>query len=90
MHPAWDAPTVAALLDANADVVRAYFCGHHHPGGYTVRPSGVHHVNFVAILDAATPAGAPANAYAVATFEADAITIDGRGVQPSYRLTWGA
>lgn len=30
-HPAWDGPAVAALLDEYADVVRAYFCGHHHP-----------------------------------------------------------
>lgn len=88
-HLAWDGDAVAAVLDRHAGVVRAYFCGHFHPGGYTVRDSGVHHLTFTAILDALTPDGGPSNAWAVATLGADAVDVEGGGEQPSYRLCWG-
>ena len=53
-----------------------------------MRPSGVHHLTFTAILDALTPDGAPSNAWAVATLRDDGIDVEGAGAQPSRTLRW--
>ncbi|GAB0489293.1 hypothetical protein MMPV_000510 [Pyropia vietnamensis] len=87
-HLAWDGDAVAEALDRHAGVVRAYFCGHFHPGGYTVRESGVHHLTFTAILDALTPDGEPSNAWAVVTLGDNAIDVEGAGEERSRRLCW--
>lgn len=87
-HLAWDGDAVAEVLDRHVGVVRAYFCGHFHPGGYTVRDSGVHHLTFTAILDALSPDGAPSNAWAVVTLGDDAVIVEGGDEEPSRRLCW--
>lgn len=55
-----------------------------------MRPSGVHHLTFTAILDALTPDGAPSNAWAVATLRSDGVDVEGEGEEPCRELRWGA
>lgn len=45
----WDGERLEKIL-VDSGVVKAYFCGHHHEGGY-VQQKGIHHVTFEAILD---------------------------------------
>lgn len=45
----WDGERLEKIL-VDSGVVKAYFCGHHHEGGYAQR-EGIHHVTFEAILD---------------------------------------
>ncbi len=63
------------------NAVKAFFAGHHHPGGYAV-DHGVHHVVFPAICDAPKDS----NAFAIVTISNDTITIKGFGTVPKRSL----
>merc|ERR1712118_294632 len=52
-HIAWDHDATRQLLEENCDVVKAYFAGHWHPGGYAYE-GGIHHVTFQGIVEAWT------------------------------------
>lgn len=77
----WDANTVATNLARNSDVVKAYFCGHFHPGSYVFRDN-IHYVTFKAMLDSQSKDGA----WAIAELYDDGILIDGRGDERSFHL----
>lgn len=71
-HVAWEHERLCSLFEENCDVVKAYFAGHWHCGGY-VYANGVHHVTWVAVVEAWD------NAFAVVDFYSDRISIKGHG-----------
>jgi manganese-dependent ADP-ribose/CDP-alcohol diphosphatase len=73
MHVQWAAEKVTEILREFNDVVRAYFAGHFHSGGYALL-DGVHHVTFNAVLDSDD-----SNSYAFVTLHSDKIEIEGHG-----------
>lgn len=77
----WDANTVANILARNSDVVKAYFCGHFHPGSYIFRDN-IHYVTFKAMLDSQSKEGS----WAIAELYDDGILIDGHGDESSLHL----
>lgn len=69
---------VGGLLSAHSSVVKAYFCGHHHPGGYAYK-NGIHHVTFEGILDADHEEGS----CGVVELHDSRIVINGNGIMTS-------
>jgi manganese-dependent ADP-ribose/CDP-alcohol diphosphatase len=84
MHMMFDAKIVTDMLKKYNDVVRAYFAGHYHSGGYAKLDS-VHHVTFNSILDSDET-----NSYAFVHLYPDKIEIEGVGTRgtPSRTLTF--
>jgi hypothetical protein len=82
MHVAFNHEEVAELLDAHADVVALYACGHYHLGGYARRPSGVHHWTCEGMVEME----AGAKGYAMLHICADRIDVvsadRGGGIKP--------
>lgn len=80
-HNLWNAPEVMALLERHR-CVKAWINGHNHDGDQGQK-AGIHYLNLKAMLDT------PETAYAVASFHADRIQIDGVGRQASQTLRFG-
>lgn len=74
----FDNVVVGGLLSAHNSVVKAYFCGHHHPGGYAYK-NGIHHVTFEAVLDADHEEGS----CGVVELHGSRIVIKGNGTMTS-------
>lgn len=72
-HVAWFANDVLDVFRRYADVVRAYFAGHYHSGGYFKR-DGVHHITFSALLDSDD-----SNSYAFVSLRRNRIEVEGVG-----------
>lgn len=79
----WDNEELLQLFKEYSDVVRAYFCGHHHAGGYALIDN-VHHIVFQSVLDSKHEHGS----YSVATLHADRIDINGYGDECSRSLAF--
>ncbi|MBK8979723.1 MAG: metallophosphoesterase [Planctomycetes bacterium] len=83
----WNHEEIAALLARHASVA-AFFCGHHHAGGYA-RADGVHHVTLHGLVDA--PTGG--NSFAFVDVYPAWLEIRGVGRTPSWSLPvrdpWG-
>lgn len=79
MHLIWDAERLESIL-VHSGVVKAYFCGHDHDGGYAQR-KGIHHVTFEAILDSND-----GGAVGVAELRKHCIIINGVGTLSSRKL----
>lgn len=60
--------------------VKAYFCGHNHPGGFAEK-DGIHFINFKAMVDTKD-----STAFAKVTFTKDSLFVEGHGREPSRRL----
>ncbi len=73
-----DEELTAMLTDYKC--VKAYFCGHNHPGGYALK-DGVHFINFKGMVD--TPDSA---SFAKVTLTSDSIFVIGRGREITRRL----
>lgn len=81
-HALWDYESVACIFEQFKDVVKAYFAGHFHQGGYIER-NGIHYVIFESILDSQHDDGS----YAIVKLFDNAIVIDGHGDMTSRTLT---
>lgn len=73
----WERDALRELLEKYR-VVKAYFAGHHHEGGYA-KVGGIHHVTFEALLDAEHEMGA----VGVVELGTDTIEIKGHGKMTS-------
>lgn len=80
-HNLWNAPEVVALLERHPSA-KAWINGHNHDGDQGQK-AGIHYLNLKAMLDTQE------TAYAVASFHADRIQIDGVGRQASQTLLLG-
>lgn len=78
-HVAWEYEKLQRLLEDNCDVVKAYWAGHWHVGGY-IYENGIHHVTWSAIVEAWD------NAYSVVDFYSDRIDIMSHGQMYSIEL----
>jgi 3',5'-cyclic AMP phosphodiesterase CpdA len=78
-HNLWNDEEVVSILAAHPSV-KAYFCGHDHAGGYTLK-DGVHYVTFAGMVETRA-----ASAGAVVTLAKDRISIDGFGREPDRTL----
>jgi manganese-dependent ADP-ribose/CDP-alcohol diphosphatase len=74
-HVAWFSQAVLDIFESNRSVVRAYFAGHFHSGGYALS-NGIHHITFPAILDSDET-----NSYATVQLYLDHIFVRGFGVR---------
>lgn len=81
-HLLWDNESVACIFEQFKDVVKAYFAGHFHQGGYFER-NGIHYVVFESILDSQHDDGS----YATVKLFDNAIVIDGHGDMTSRTLS---
>lgn len=79
----WGREEVMKAMERSG-VVKAYFAGHHHMGGYA-QVRGVHHVTFESILDSTHKVGA----FGVVELREDRIVIDGIGDLTSRVLQLG-
>lgn len=77
----WDFESVASIFDDFKDVVKAYFAGHYHQGGY-VQKNGIHYVIFESVLDSQHQDG---SCGLVHLFD-DGIEITGHGEMTSRHL----
>ena len=73
----WNGSDLLEILDRHA-CVKAYLAGHLHEGSYGVR-NNVAHVTFKGVVET------PKNCYAFVELHKNAIVVDGRLAQPSYR-----
>jgi manganese-dependent ADP-ribose/CDP-alcohol diphosphatase len=80
-HNLWNAPEVIALLERHP-CVKAWINGHNHDGDQGFK-AGIHYLNLKAMLDTTQ------TSYAVASFHADRIEIEGVGRQASRTLRLG-
>ncbi len=80
-HNLWNAPEVIALLERHSSV-KAWINGHNHDGDQGAR-AGIHYLNLKAMLDTTQ------TSYAVASFHADRIEIEGVGREASHTLRFG-
>lgn len=83
LHVLWDNESVACVFEQFKDVVKAYFAGHFHQGGYIER-NGIHYVIFESILDSQHDDGS----YAIVKLFNNAIVIDGHGDMSSRTLVF--
>lgn len=74
----YDNRSVERLLSSHSGCVKAYFCGHHHAGGYEYE-TAIHHVTFEGVLDADHEDGA----FGVIELHKTRIVIDGKGTMTS-------
>eukprot|EP00177_Eucheuma_denticulatum_P008105 GFKZ01014770.1.p2 GENE.GFKZ01014770.1~~GFKZ01014770.1.p2 ORF type:complete len:103 (+),score=19.37 GFKZ01014770.1:1083-1391(+) len=79
----WGREEVMLAMERSG-VVKAYFAGHHHMGGYAL-VRGVHHVTFEGILDSTHEFGA----VGVVELDEDRIVINGVGDLTSRVLKLG-
>jgi hypothetical protein len=79
----WNDEEVVSILEKHP-CVKAYFCGHNHAGGYTLR-NGVHYLIFAGMVE--TP---DENAFAVVGLGKDAIQVKGFGREKSRSLALSA
>jgi hypothetical protein len=89
MHLAFNHEEVAQLLDAHADVVALYACGHYHLGGYARRPSGVHHWTCEGMVEMEAPGAKGHATLHVFADRIDVVSADrgGGGIKPrSFRI----
>lgn len=80
MHCAWDSAAIEEVL-VQSEVVKAYFCGHCHEGGYAFC-RGIHHVTFEALLDSDDD-----GAVGVIELHDEEIVVNGKGLLSSRRLS---
>lgn len=73
----WERDMLKEVLEKDG-VVKAYFAGHHHEGGYA-KVGGIHHVTFEALLDAEHEMGA----VGVVELGTETIEIKGHGKMTS-------
>lgn len=82
-HVIWENEALAELFAEYADVVKAYFAGHFHDGGYQKRDS-VHYVTVEAVLDSETEEGA----FGMLELFEHRIVVKGYGDVTSRVLEW--
>lgn len=75
----WDADEVGAVVQRHRATVKAWFCAHHHVGGYS-HELDTHHFNFVGMVDTSR------NAFATVELTAESIRIHGHARQPDALL----
>ena len=73
----WNGSELLAIMDRHS-CVKAYLAGHLHEGSYGVR-NNVAHITFKGVVET------PENCYAYVELQKNAIIVDGRFAQPSYR-----
>lgn len=81
MHLLWNAVTLKQLFKEYNSVIKAYFAGHFHDGGYAML-DGVHHITFEAVLDSQTEHGS----WGVVELHDDRIAVQGHGEMTSRDL----
>lgn len=79
-HQAWNAPAILKVLGSHR-CVRAYLCGHQHPGGLAITGQGVPMITFRSVLG---PPGV--NAWSVLTLTRSHLHIEGLGREVSRSL----
>ncbi|KAI0560655.1 Metallophosphoesterase [Gracilaria domingensis] len=81
MHVIWDGQWLTDLFSEYKHVVKAYFAGHYHEGGYLLN-NGIHYVTCESILDSESPEGSAA----IVELWPDRIVISGHGDMTSRKL----
>lgn len=80
-HVMWESQWLVDLLTEYRHVVKAYFAGHFHEGGYVMQ-DGVHYVTCESVLDSSSPQGSAG----IVTLWHDRIEITGYGDMTSRTL----
>lgn len=75
----WDADAVLEIIKRYADIIPAWFNGHHHDGNYTAA-HGIHFLNFRGMVDTME------NSYARLEITDSMIKVTGYGREPSREL----
>lgn len=75
----WDAEAVLEIVKRHADIIPAWFNGHHHDGNYTAA-HGIHFLNFRGMVDTLE------NSYARLEITESMIKVTGYGREPSREL----
>lgn len=81
-HSMYDFEAVAAIFEEFKDVVKAYFAGHFHQGGY-VQKNNIHYVTFESILDSDDD---EEGSFGIVRLFDDGIEIEGHGDMTSRKL----
>ncbi|CAN8074125.1 unnamed protein product [Agarophyton chilense] len=83
MHVVWESQWFVDLFTEYKHVVKAYFAGHFHEGGYVLK-NGVHYITCESILDSKSPDGSAG----IVELWSDRIEVHGYGDMTSRKLSF--